>query len=115
MGCGDSRIKIEDQMIKLKFERSQIQMERKKQIQLLEGIERKKITEPIIPDYICLNSDKSNVKIKTEVKNKTASVKKIKNNKPKKKVKEKKSKSGKTPKSKTKNKKTQSTGAVSKK
>jgi len=41
-------------MIKLKFERAQIQMERKKQIQLLEGIEGKKVTEPNIPDY---NSD----------------------------------------------------------
>ena len=77
-------------MIKLKFERSQIQMERKKQIQLLEGIERKKITEPIIPDYICLKSDKPNEKIKTEIKTKSVSVKKNKNNKPKKKIKEKK-------------------------
>ena len=42
MGCGDSREKIEDEMIKLKFERAQIQMERKKQIQILEGMERKK-------------------------------------------------------------------------
>ena len=45
MGCGDSREKIEDEMIKLKFERAQIQMERKKQIQILEGIERKKSEE----------------------------------------------------------------------
>ena len=90
MGCGNSRIKIEDEMIKLKFERSQIQKERKKQIQLLEGIERKKITEPIIPDYICLKSDKPNEKIKTEIKTKSASVKKNKNNKPKKKLKKKK-------------------------
>ena len=34
MGCGDSKEKIEDEMIKLKFQRAQIQMERKKQIKL---------------------------------------------------------------------------------
>ena len=43
MGCGESREKIEDEMIKLKFQRAQIQMERKKQIKILEGIEKKKI------------------------------------------------------------------------
>ena len=41
-------------MIKLKFQRAQIQMERKKQIKILEGIEKKKIAEPIIPDYIVI-------------------------------------------------------------
>ena len=67
MGCGDSRMKLEDEMIKLKFERSRIQMERKKQIQLLEGIEHRKIAESIIPDYICLEPEKPEIKIKTEV------------------------------------------------
>ena len=66
MGCGDSREKIEDEMIKLKFERAQIQMERKKQIQILEGMERKKITEPVIPDYISLKPEKPFKNIQTE-------------------------------------------------
>ena len=70
MGCGDSKEKIEDEMIKLKFERAQIQMERKKQIQILEGIERKKITEPVIPDYISLKPEKPFKNIQTEVKTK---------------------------------------------
>ena len=68
MGCGDSKEKIEDEMIKLKFERAQIQMERKKQIQILEGIERKKITEPVIPDYISLKPEKPFKNIQTEIK-----------------------------------------------
>ena len=68
MGCGDSREKIEDEMIKLKFERAQIQMERKKQIQILEGMERKKITEPVIPDYISLKPEKTFKNIQTEIK-----------------------------------------------
>ena len=68
MGCGDSREKIEDEMIKLKFERAQIQMERKKQIQILEGMERKKITEPVIPDYISLKPEKPFKNIQTEIK-----------------------------------------------
>ena len=42
MGCGNSKEKLEDEMIKLKFQRAQIQMERKNQIKILEGIERKK-------------------------------------------------------------------------
>ena len=78
MGCGDSKEKIEDEMIKLKFQRTQIQMERKKQIKLLEEIEKKKITEPIIPDYICLQQEKPAIKKdQTEEKRKPASDKKV--------------------------------------
>ena len=87
MGCGDSRMKLEDEMIKLKFERSRIQMERKKQIQLLEGIEHRKIAESIIPDYIGLEPEKAEIKIKTEEQTKSTGIKKIKNKKPKKKLK----------------------------
>ena len=113
MGCGDSRMKLEDEMIKLKFERSRIQMERKKQIQLLEGIEHRKIAESIIPDYISLEPENHEIKIKTEEQTKSTGIKKIKNKKPKKKAKEKRTKNGKS--SNNKNKKTQSTGEVSKK
>ncbi len=86
MGCGDSREKIEDEMIKLKFERAQIQMERKKQIQILEGMERKKITEPVIPDYISLKPEKPFKNIQTEIKIKNKPVS-DKNEKDKKNVK----------------------------
>jgi hypothetical protein len=112
MGCGDSREKIEDEMIKLKFERAQIQMERKKQIQILEGIERKKITEPIIPDYISLKPEKPFKNVQTEIKNKSVS---DKNKKAKKKspVKKKKPKSDKT--KKPKHRKTDSTKQESQK
>ncbi len=112
MGCGDSREKIEDEMIKLKFERAQIQMERKKQIQILEGIERKKITEPVIPDYISLKPEKPFKNVQTEIKNKAVS---DKNKKAKKKspVKKKKPKSDKT--KKPKHRKTDSTKQESQK
>ena len=86
MGCGDSREKIEDEMIKLKFERAQIQMERKKQIQILEGMEKKKITEPVIPDYISLKPEKPFKNIQTEIKIKNKPVS-DKNEKDKKNVK----------------------------
>ena len=86
MGCGDSREKIEDEMIKLKFERAQIQMERKKQIQILEGMERKKITEPVIPDYISLKPENPFKNIQTEIKIKNKSISN-KNEKDKKNVK----------------------------
>ena len=115
MGCGDSREKIEDEMIKLKFERAQIQMERKKQIQILEGIERKKITEPVIPDYISLKPEKPFKSIQTEIKSKPVSDKneKDKKNRNKSPSKKKKAKSVKT--KKAKHRKTDSTKQESQK
>ena len=111
MGCENSKEKIEDKMIKLKFERAQIQMERKNQIKLLEGIERKKITEPVIPDFISLKPEKISKKLLTDTKNKKDSKKNEKDKKEKEKGENKKrSKSVKT-----KNKKTESTGPESKK
>ena len=80
MGCGDSREKLEDEMIKLKFQRAQIQMERKNQIKILEGLEKKKITEPVIPDFISLKPEKPTKKLLTETKCKLAFNKKKENN-----------------------------------
>ena len=70
MGCGNSKEKLEDEMIKLKFERAQIQMERKNQIKILEGLEKKKITEPVIPDFINLKPERQGKKLLTETKKK---------------------------------------------
>ena len=105
MGCGNSKEKLEDEMIKLKFQRAQIQMERKNQIKILEGIERKKITEPIIPDFISFQKEKPTKKILTENKKEKKSKKEKAKNKNKKRSKS----------VKTKNKKTESTGPESKK
>ena len=71
MGCGNSKEKIEDEMIKLKFQRAQIQMERKNQIKILEGLEKKKITEPVIPDFISLKPERQGKKLLTDTKNKS--------------------------------------------
>ena len=112
MGCGNSKEKLEDEMIKLKFQRAQIQMERKNQIKILEGIEKKKITEPVIPDFISLKPERQGKKLLTDTKNKPPlNSKNPKENKDKKAQDNKKrSKSNKT-----KNKKTESTGPESKK
>ena len=112
MGCGNSKEKIEDEMIKLKFQRAQIQMERKNQIKILEGLEKKKITEPVIPDFISLKPERQGKKLLTDTKNKSPlNNKTLKENKDKTAQDNKKrSKSVKT-----KNKKTESTGPESKK
>ena len=81
MGCGNSKEKLENEMIKLKFQRAQIQMERKNQIKLLEGIEKKKITEPIIPDFISFEPEKPSKKLLTETKSKKDLNNKEKDNK----------------------------------
>ena len=109
MGCGDSREKIEDEMIKLKYQRAQIQMERKKQVKILEGIEKKKIAEPIIPDYISVQQEIIPNTNEPEKKKKSASEKKKSKNKTKKKSEKSKSKG------KIKHKKTTSTKPDSKK
>ena len=110
MGCGNSKEKLEDEMIKLKFQRAQIQMERKNQIKILEGIERKKITEPIIPDFISLKPQKLSKKLLTETKSKKSPKKKEKEKKENTQENKRRNKSVKN-----KNKKTESTGPESKK
>ena len=52
MGCGNPKEKIEDELIKAKFERIKVQMERENQIKLLEEITGKHINLPKIPDYM---------------------------------------------------------------
>ena len=112
MGCGNSKEKLEDEMIKLKFERAQIQMERKNQIKILEGLEKKKITEPVIPDFISLKPERQGKKLLTDTKNKSPL-----NNKTQKENKDKTAQDNKkrSKSVKTKNKKTESTGPESKK
>ena len=81
MGCGNSKEKLENEMIKLKFQRAQIQMERKNQIKLLEGLKKKKITEPIIPDFISFEPEKPSKKLLTEIKSKKDNQNEIENKK----------------------------------
>jgi len=54
MGCGNTKEKIEDEIMKAKFARSEIQFERQKQLQLLKDIDGCEYKAPIIPDYIAL-------------------------------------------------------------
>ena len=52
MGCGNSREKIEDQMMKLKIARIEVQMERYNNLERLKGMDGRKRKAPLIPDYI---------------------------------------------------------------
>ena len=66
MGCGDSKEKIENEMVKMKMERIEVQMERQKQLKLLKDIDGCEIKAPNIPDYIDLNNNSNqNQEIKT--------------------------------------------------
>ena len=68
MGCGDTKEKIENEMAKIKMERIEVQMERKKQLQLLKGIDGIPIKLPEIPDYIDkdYNSEQNTKRTKNE-------------------------------------------------
>ena len=52
MGCTGERQTIEDQMMLLKLERMEIQMEKDKKIKILSEIEGRTIKDTEIPDYI---------------------------------------------------------------
>ena len=69
MGCGNTKEKLENEMIAMKLERVGIQMERRNQIKLLEDIEGRKIKQTYIPDYLALSPEEKNEqKIKTKEK-----------------------------------------------
>ena len=61
MGCGNPKEKVENEMIKMKMQRIQIQMERQNQLKLLRDIDGKELKFQKIPDYIdescCENQD----------------------------------------------------------
>ena len=52
MGCSGPREKLEDQMMVMKLERMEIQMEREKQLKKLSEMDGRKIQKNNIPDYI---------------------------------------------------------------
>ena len=52
MGCENTKEKIEDQMMKIKMARIDLQMERMNQLELLKSIDGHQFKAPPIPDYI---------------------------------------------------------------
>ena len=52
MGCGISKEKVENEMLKTKLERNLIQYERKKQLELLKDIDGLEYKAAFIPDYL---------------------------------------------------------------
>ena len=71
MGCHEAKVKLEDEIMKAKLERYQIQMERINQLKLLEELGGKPVKPPTIPDYIAPNIKN---KIKNNKKNITSSL-----------------------------------------
>ena len=55
MGCGNAKVKIEDELMILKLERAQIQMERVNQLKLLDEIGGGPFKPANIPDYVAPN------------------------------------------------------------
>ena len=90
MGCSGPREKLEDQMMVMKLERMEIQMEREKQLKKLSEMDGRKIQKNNIPDYIDpefarekkLYEDDNNLKV-TGGKNKKEKDKKEKDKKEK--------------------------------
>ena len=52
MGCGNAKEKIEDEILKAKMERNEIQYERSQQMKLLKEMGCNDYKPPVIPDYI---------------------------------------------------------------
>ena len=52
MGCGNAKKNIENEMMIMQFERVNIQMERRKNLKLLEEMDGHKRKACVIPDYI---------------------------------------------------------------
>ena len=62
MGCGTSREKVENEILKIQMKRSEVQMERANQIKLLEEIGGT-YKSPSIPDYIDPENNNKNKRI----------------------------------------------------
>ena len=67
MGCGNAKEKLEDEMMKAKMARIEIQYERKKQLELLKDIDGIEHESPIIPDYIEMTPNGKNMKGKRKI------------------------------------------------
>ena len=52
MGCAGAKEKLEDQMMLVKLQRMEIQMEKEKELKKLSELEGKPVKRGIVPDYI---------------------------------------------------------------
>ena len=69
MGCGNTKEKIEDEILKAKMARAELQYERQQQMKLLKDLDGTDYKPPIIPDYIMPHIVKKN--FNTNIKRKT--------------------------------------------
>ncbi len=74
MGCGDTREKLEIQMVKMKMARVEVQMERQNQLKLLKDIDGCEYKFKEIPDYI----DKEHIASQETIRIRSKSFKKCK-------------------------------------
>jgi hypothetical protein len=63
MGCGMSKENIENEMMKAKMDRVEIQFERQKQLELLKDIDGILYKAAIIPDYLASSPEQRGKKI----------------------------------------------------
>ena len=71
MGCGNPREKIEDELLKAKFERNQIQYERQRQMQLLKELDGTEYKSHVIPNYEESAKTNEDTKNKPPIKSRT--------------------------------------------
>ncbi len=63
MGCGNAKEKLEDELMKAKMERIEIQFERQKQMNLLKDLGGDfQYKPPVIPDYIIKGSKEPTIR-----------------------------------------------------
>ena len=75
MGCGNSKDKIEDELVKAKLERTEIQYERQRQIKLLKELDGTEYKPLVIPDYEIHSIIDKNNKKPPLIKSKTLKIK----------------------------------------
>ena len=71
MGCGNTKEKIENELLKAKFERNIIQYERQRQMQLLKELYGTEYKPRVIPNYEESTKTNKDTNMKRPIKSKT--------------------------------------------
>ena len=74
MGCGTSKEKLEDELLKAKLERTEIQYERQKQIKLLKELDGTEYKSKILPEEEPNVNAEENISKKPPIKSKSLKI-----------------------------------------
>ena len=74
MGCGTSKEKLEDELLKAKLERTEIQYERQKQIKLLKELDGTEYKSKILPEEEPNANAEENISKKPQIKSKSLKI-----------------------------------------